>query len=122
MYPREVLVGLVVFCLSLAGGQVMFKMVAMRNPELRGISQLAGMLRDPVLWVAGTLYALSTILWIYLLQRLPLSRAYPFVAVAFILVPAAASVAFGERLSLRFLAGAALIVAGVWLAGFERHE
>jgi drug/metabolite transporter (DMT)-like permease len=52
------------------------------------------------------------------LTTVPLSRAYPFaaVAVAFVLVPAAGYVLFDEPVNARYALGAALIIAGVIVA------
>jgi drug/metabolite transporter (DMT)-like permease len=45
----------------------------------------------------------------------PLNRAYPLFALAFIIVPLLSHFAFGERLSLPYLGGTLLIIAGTVL-------
>jgi multidrug transporter EmrE-like cation transporter len=67
----------------------------------------------PVLWLAIILYGVATILWIFLLQTIPLSRAYPFAAIGFVLVPLAGIIVFGEKVTVAFVVGAALIVSGL---------
>ena len=67
-------------------------------------------------WVAVALYAGATLLWVRILTTVPLSRAYPFVALAFVLVPAAGYMFFGEPITLRYALGTALIVIGVAIA------
>ena len=60
-------------------------------------------------------------LWVfYLLQRVALVYAYPFAALAFVLVPFGAAAFFGKRLSSGVLIGTALIVAGICVTGLSR--
>ena len=72
--------------------------------------------RRPGATISGLRYAAATLLWVRILMTVPLSRAYPFVALAFVLVPAAGYVFFHESVSLRYAAGTALIIAGVIVA------
>lgn len=97
----------------LAAGQSLFKLSAL---SLHGAGQTGGLfslVTIPSFWLALALYGLGTLLWIVVLQTVPLSRAYPFMALAFVIVPLLAVVIFKESLSLTYLVGAALIVAGV---------
>jgi drug/metabolite transporter (DMT)-like permease len=66
------------------------------------------------------LYGLLTGLWVYLLTFTPLSRAYPFVALAFVLTPLLASRLFGEALKPSFFLGLAAIVAGLLVITWEQ--
>lgn len=97
----------------LAAGQLLFKLTATRSPTVAQFSDLRHLLYDPLLWLALLLYAVATVLWIFLLQRVALMHAYPFAALAFVLVPIGASVFFGERLSPGIILGTALIVIGI---------
>jgi drug/metabolite transporter (DMT)-like permease len=105
--------GCVSFAVLLAVGQILFKSAALSSPAIRNVSDLGTTLQIPVLWLAVFLYAGATLLWIYLLKTVPLSRAYPFAALGFVIVPIAGIVLFGEKVSLGYVAGAALIVSGV---------
>ena len=110
-----VLVILVV--LIVAFGQLLFKFVALRFPHG---TELTGFFSDQTamlaLGSALTLYAGATGLWLYALRSLPLSAAYPFLALSFVIVPVAAAVFLEERLSLYDLFGGMLIVAGIYLS------
>ena len=112
MAIREIIL-LLVFALSLTLGQILFKYGADSAPRIEGPGSLPALANYPVLWVALAIYVGTTLLWIYLLQQVPLSRAYPFAALGFVLVPLFAWLLFGERLSLSYGLGALLIVAGV---------
>ena len=102
-----------VFCvLVLAAGQLMFKQVAINYNK-------AGTLMAPsvygLLAVAGTLYVISTGVWVWALRHVEISRAYPVFALGFVLVPLLGAWYFGEPLSARFLVGLTLVVIGVCL-------
>jgi uncharacterized membrane protein len=49
-----------------------------------------------------------------------LTYAYPFAAIAFVLVPFGAAVFFDERLTIGILVGTALIVLGICVTGLSR--
>ena len=111
--------GLVGFSLMLAAGQVLFKVAALasRWPGGTGL-RLPALLLEPSFWIALLLYGTATLLWIYLLQSVPLSRAYPFAALGFLFVPLMAMTIFGEKLSAAYGAGVTLIVAGILVTTF----
>lgn len=108
--------GLLGFSILLATGQTLFKTTALALPRGAALSQsFPVLLRLPSFWAALALYGLATLLWIHLLQSVPLSRAYPFAALGFVIVPASAALLFGEVLTPAYLVGTALIVAGVFV-------
>lgn len=95
---------------AVAAGQLLFKRVGIE------IERVGAWLAPSVLVLvvaSFALYAAATLLWIQLLRQVDLSRAYPFMALSFVLVPLLAALFFGERLSAPYLAGVALIVGGV---------
>lgn len=87
----------------------------MSMPAIRSFADLGAATNVPALWAAVVLYGGATLLWIYLLQTIPLSRAYPFAALGFVLVPAAGVLFFQEQVSGLYAAGAILIVVGLSL-------
>lgn len=108
---------LVLNVLALSVGQVLFKLAA------RGIDGTEPLLRQVLfnkyLFVALVVYGVATGLWVALLRQVPLSVAYPFVALAFFFVPLMGHWVLGEALRWQTLAGAAVIFAGVWISGLE---
>jgi len=109
------LIELLSFPVAIAAGQVLFKRAAAGVDPARG-AWLLQVARAPALWVALVLYAFATVLWVRILATVPLSRAYPFMAMAFVLVPAAGFFFFREPITLRLACGTGLIIAGVLLA------
>jgi len=110
------LLELVTFPLVLAAGQILFKRAALQIGAPQGASWILDVARLPTMWLAVILYAAATLLWVRILTTVPLSRAYVFVALAFVIVPAAGYLLFDETISLRFVIGTLLIVAGVMVA------
>ena len=62
------------------------------------------------------LYGITTLGWVWILRHAPLHLAYPFMGLAFLIVPTLAWAFLGEPLHWRTLAGGVLIMAGVALA------
>ncbi|WLH27207.1 EamA family transporter [Pseudomonas sp. FP215] len=66
-----------------------------------------------VLFSAFALYGLTTILWVYVLQRADLGKIYPLMALAFVIVPIGSHFVFGERFQPQYMVGVALIIVGI---------
>jgi multidrug transporter EmrE-like cation transporter len=60
-------------------------------------------------------YAVSVVLWILALSRVPVSVAYPMLSIGYIVNAAAAWFLFGESLGAQKLVGIGFIIVGVWL-------
>lgn len=60
-------------------------------------------------------YAISLVVWIAALSRVPVTIAYPMLSIGYILNALIARYWLGEQLSASGWAGIALICAGVWL-------
>jgi drug/metabolite transporter (DMT)-like permease len=107
------LIELVSFPVAIAAGQMLFKRAADQIGTATGTSWVLDVAKLPTMWVALALYGAATLLWVRILTTVPLSRAYPFMALAFVLVPAAGYVFFNESITVRYVIGTALIIAGV---------
>jgi multidrug transporter EmrE-like cation transporter len=106
-------IALLLFTLILASGQLLFKKVGL---SLRGrppMEAITTVLSQPSIYAAGLLYGIATVLWIWILSRVPLSRAYPWVAVGIALVPMLSIKLFHERVGPWFWVGVALILVGI---------
>lgn len=102
---------LCVVCISI--GQLLFKKAAQALP-----SEPAALdwLLNGWLIASLMLYGLTTLGWVWILRHAPLHLAYPFMGLAFLIVPILAWLLLGEPLHWRTLAGGALIVAGLVIA------
>jgi drug/metabolite transporter (DMT)-like permease len=97
---------------TLCAGQILLKKSALLVSTLDHPLYL---LLKPLFILALFSYGISMLSWIYVLQNMPLSRAYMFVSSAFIILPLLSCYFFGEQLNPRFFMGAALIICGVFL-------
>lgn len=99
--------------LGISIGQLLFKKAAATLPATMS---LTGLLQNGWLITALALYGITTLGWIWVLRHAPLHLAYPFMGLAFLIVPTLAWAFLGEPLHWRTLTGGALIMAGVALA------
>ena len=110
---------LFLYSMGMTLGQVLFKFAAVSinkiEVSITPMQRILALVANPYLLAAMCVYLLLSAYWIWVLTFTPLSKAYPFVAIAFILVPLMGGIVFGETLDVRFYLGAILIVAGVAL-------
>ena len=109
---------LVAFAFLMSLGQILFKKTALtlssqNNSNFGVIEGILSALAIPWLYLALTVYAFATIFWLYLLQRIPLSMAYPFTALAMAIVPIIAYFIFGERMQWSYWIGLLFILSGI---------
>jgi drug/metabolite transporter (DMT)-like permease len=107
---------LTAYSLGMASGQILFKLAAIRSsPSLSLGGRLYDLLQNGYFLAALVVYAALSVLWVWILTVTPLSRAYPFVALAFVLTSLVGALLFNEIITARLLAGMALIVCGLYL-------
>jgi multidrug transporter EmrE-like cation transporter len=65
-------------------------------------------------FVAGMFcYALSIIVWLFVLSKIEVSAAYPFLSIGYVIAAAVGFFYLGESVTMARLAGIALICAGL---------
>lgn len=113
---------LILFSVALNASAQLFLRKGMPNVSLvtnQGVLELAqGALRivfNPWVFSGLSCYAISIVLWMYVLSKVQVSFAYPFLSVGYVIVVGAAYLFFREPVSVMKLAGIALICAGVVL-------
>lgn len=97
----------------LSAGQFLFKRAGLAiegRPLTDGLWTLATL---PVFYLSLAIYGMATVLWIYVLSRVPLTMAYPWMAGAMVIVPLLGLFLFGERVAPIFWVGIALIAVGL---------
>jgi len=98
---------------GIAVGQILFKLSA---SELHRSGSLFDFKTASILFAALALYGLTTIAWIWVLQKSDLGKVYPLMALAFIVVPIGSYFVFGERFSPQYFVGVVLIMLGIVIA------
>ena len=115
MIGLKQLIFIVLTVFMLAVGQRVFKFAAgQMNVENDGL--LAAVLFNPALIIALAVYAVATLCWLIVLKGVPLRLAYPFAALGFFIVPLMSHFFLGEPLRWSSFAGAAIIMAGVYVS------
>ena len=79
------------------------------------LSRSLELLSVPWLWLALGCYALSVVVWMLGLSRVPVSQAYPLVSVGYVINVGLAWWLFGEVPNVQRVVGIAIIVFGVVL-------
>lgn len=102
------------FCvLGLAIGQILFKVSA---ASLTQSGSFFAFKTAVTLLAAMCLYGITSVAWVWVLQKVELGRIYPLMALAFILVPMGSHFVFGEHFQPQYFIGVALIMMGIILA------
>jgi len=104
---------LAAYAAGMTGGQILFKLAAISLTGTIGERSLA-LVQNRYFLSALALYGGLSVFWVWILTFTPLSRAYPFVALAFALTPALGAWLFDEAVSLRLIIGMLLIICGLF--------
>ncbi|MBK8157505.1 MAG: EamA family transporter [Rhodospirillaceae bacterium] len=107
------LAALGLYVVILSSGQLLFKKAALSTGTISALADVRMLFQNYWLWLALILYGVATVLWVAILQRVPLSTAVLFNALCFVLVPLSAALFFGEGLGWRHAVGITLIVSGL---------
>lgn len=110
--------GLLAFCIAAETiQQLSFKLGAGRADASPNF--VRGVLLQPLIWTGVMLWAVESIAWVLVLQRAPLSMAYPIMTATYATVPLAGLLLLKETMSPRQKLGAGLIFAGVVCVGMS---
>lgn len=109
------LVGVTLVCvLGISLGQMLFKQAAL---SISNAMHWREWVFNGWLFAALILYGLTTLAWVWVLRHAPLHLAYPFMGLAFVIMPCLAWLFLGEPLRVHTLAGGALILLGIAVIG-----
>ena len=107
---------LLAYAAGMAGGQLLYKGAALRYASEAPLGErLLSLVQNVYFLAAIVLYVALTVLWVWILTFTPLSRAYPFVALAFAVTPLLAGFVFGEAVTARLMLGIGFILCGLLL-------
>jgi len=106
------ILGALATVLALSVGQVLFKL-ASGKLDFAGQGFWGSTLFNLPLMSALVVYGGATFAWLLVIKNVPLRTAYPFVALAFVIVPVLSYFFLDESLSIKTLIGAAFIFIGV---------
>ena len=113
---------LLFFVLLMCTGQILFKKTALILSQSyysmhisKVFESLLILIKIPYFFLALLVYASATLFWLFILQKIPLSIAYPFTALAMVIIPVLSIFLFQEKLTLNYWIGATLIVIGIFI-------
>jgi drug/metabolite transporter (DMT)-like permease len=110
---------LTVYAFAMALGQGLFKSAASRlaagahQTFTDHFVRFFKLLFDPLFVLAIVLYMAISVFWVWILSFTPLSRAYPFGALAFVFTIGIGALYFRETVTHTHLIGLACIVLGI---------
>lgn len=84
-----------------------------------GIGNISSLITNFHVAIGGALYATSFILWLYVLSKVKLSYAYPFIGLSYVIVSVLGFFILDEKISLIAWIGIILVVIGVSLIGMN---
>lgn len=107
-----------------AYGQLMTKWRVSKFPELQhsdatAFDRLLVYITDPYIISAYVFSFLSSVAWLYVVEKYPVSIAFPaYVGILFSVVLLGSSLLLHEPISLQLIAGIVIIITGVAVASY----
>jgi drug/metabolite transporter (DMT)-like permease len=104
------------YAFGMAAGQMLFKLASLRmDADGPLLERLGGLIPNWAFLAALAIYLALSVLWVWILSFTPISRAYLFVALSFVVVPLFGALLFSEPISMRLGIGIAVILCGLFL-------
>lgn len=106
--------------LILVSGQFLWKFgMVNKEDSFSSIGDIIKLLFSPYIITGLTMYGFATVLWLFILTRVPLSVAYPLQSLAYVFAVFGAFFVFNEPLSMMKITGVLMIMIGVSFIGFS---
>ncbi len=99
--------------LSMTSSQILLKFAGQHSAATVGV--MDRFLLNPWLWSALGACVSGIGFWLMALRRLPLSAAYSWTALIYVITPVASGWFFSDVLTSRYILGLILVLAGVML-------
>jgi drug/metabolite transporter (DMT)-like permease len=104
--------------LLLVVGQVVWK-IGLEKVGGLGAHNALQVLFSPLILLGIAIYGVATVVWLYVLSRLPLSLAYPLQSLAYVFALLIAFFLFKEGIPVNRWIGAAVILAGITVMSWK---
>jgi multidrug transporter EmrE-like cation transporter len=124
---RPTLILLILFSVLLSSGSQILLKFGMTRPAIKiALSGAHEPLRllvtigtSPAILIGMLCFGLSAVVWLFVLAKIPLSSAYPFVALGIAVTVTAGRLLFAEPISLTKVIGVGLVLVGVISVGLS---
>ena len=113
MMPGKTMVLILVAVACSTMGQLFLKSGAQHLASLGRLEFLLAAVRDLHVVSGVVAWMASTLCWLYVLRVAPLSTAYVFTSLNYVLIPLASVYLFGEHLRRLHVVGMVLIIMGL---------
>lgn len=119
-------IGLLLFAvLSAATGQLLLKhgmQVATARAHATGGSLVIQAATSPLILGGLVVFAISAVAWLATLAKVPLSVAYPFNALSYLIILTASAILLHERTNLLTWAGSVVVVTGLLIVVLSQRS
>lgn len=106
--------------LILVAGQFLWKVgMEKQTDAFSSVLSVVKMFFSPYILTGLSMYGLATILWLFILTKVPLSVAYPLQSSAYVIAVVGAFFIFGETITVWKIAGVCFIMLGVSIIGLS---
>jgi drug/metabolite transporter (DMT)-like permease len=78
-------------------------------------SMMVKMLLQPYVALGFSCYAIGALMWLFVLSKIDVSMAYPFVGLGFVLTMLLGAVLLGEQVGVWRIVGTGLVIGGILL-------
>lgn len=115
--------GLIVLTVTLSACAQLALKLGVSKPQVAHAMQtsnfdaLAAAMTSPLIWLGLTIYGLSVAMWLWVLSKVDLSVAYPFVGISFLVTMAFGIFLLNENVTPIRIAGTLFITIGCVLIG-----
>lgn len=110
----------ILVCVILNSVAQIFLKFGMSNLDKKlslSIAFIPSLITNAYVVFGAALYGTSFILWLYVLSKVKVSYAYPFISLSYVLVAVLGFLMLGEKISFGAWMGICLVVVGVVLIG-----
>ncbi len=122
-YNIDTLILPIIAAIISAFGQVLLKYAMLKHGAISfTLKGLFHLLTEVRLIVALVIYAVALLMWLHILSKIPLSTAYPVLAITYVIVPVLSIYFFAERISHMQILGICFVLVGVALIGGNFNE
>lgn len=90
-----------------------------KNPSIFSMDMIQSLVFNRYVIIGWALYGMSFVIWLYVLSKVKLSYAYPFISLSYVLVAVLGYLILDEKISTGAWIGIGLVVVGVSLIGMN---
>lgn len=90
-----------------------------KNVSILSAANIPSLITNIHVVFGGILYSISFIVWLFVLSRVKLSYAYPFISLSYVIVAILGYLVLDEKISLGACAGICFVVIGVSMIGMN---